>query len=68
MFKIITILAMIISFAFSAISPAQSIVQIFVSTSASNYQYPWQSGKIQEFTGSGAICQMKCKILHRFTN
>lgn len=39
----------------AAILPSQSIVQITSSISLPNYQYPWQSGKIQELSGSGAI-------------
>ncbi|NBK99503.1 MAG: serine protease, partial [Erysipelotrichia bacterium] len=40
---------------FAATLPSQSIVQITSSISLPNYQYPWQSGKIQELSGSGAI-------------
>ena len=40
---------------FAVILPSKSIVQITSSVSLPNYQYPWQNGKIQEFTGSGAI-------------
>lgn len=55
MLKIVTILAITISFTLSESLPMQSIVQIFSSTSAPNYQYPWQSGKIEDYTGSGII-------------
>ena len=40
---------------FAASLPSKSIVKITSSISLPNYQYPWQSGKIQEFGGSGAI-------------
>ena len=40
---------------FAASLPSKSIVKITSSISLPNYQDPWQSGKIQEFGGSGAI-------------
>ena len=37
--------------------PATSVVQINASVSAPNYQYPWQTGKIENISGTGIIIE-----------
>lgn len=53
MLKNFVLLALTLSV--SCAGAAQSIIQIFSATSAPNYQYPWQSGKIEEHSGSGIV-------------
>jgi len=55
MLKILTLFLGLATGLLAAALPSQSIVQISTSVSLPNYQYPWQSGKIQELGGSGAI-------------
>ena len=42
-------------FVFSLANQSQSVVKIFASVSIPNYKYPWQTPKVSEFSGSGAI-------------
>lgn len=37
--------------------PTSSIVKVFVSSSIPNYKYPWQTNKVSNFIGSGAIIE-----------
>lgn len=37
--------------------PTKSVVKIFASVSSPNYKYPWQTNKIFNFSGSGAIIE-----------
>lgn len=37
--------------------PATSVVHINASVSSPNYQYPWQTGKIENISGSGVIIE-----------
>lgn len=37
--------------------PTKSVVKIFASVSNPNYKYPWQTNKISNYTGSGAIIE-----------
>lgn len=43
------------TFSLATTLPTQSAVKIFATKSTPNYKYPWQTSKIQKFTGSGAI-------------
>ena len=40
---------------YSSELPTKSVVKIFASVAIPNYKYPWQTNKISNFTGSGAI-------------
>lgn len=37
--------------------PTSAVVQINASISAPNYQYPWQTGKIENMSGTGVIIE-----------
>lgn len=44
-----------ISTMFAQSLPTQSVVKIFASISEFDYKYPWQTAKVSNYTGSGAI-------------
>ncbi|HFU76094.1 MAG TPA: serine protease, partial [Arcobacter sp.] len=55
MFKNFIVLVFVISSLFANTKQSQSVVKIFASVSIPNYKYPWQTPKISQFSGSGAI-------------
>lgn len=57
MLKIFILLFFSFSVVFASSLPTSSVVKISASVSAPNYQYPWQTGKIENFSGSGVIIE-----------
>ena len=50
------IITLILSiFSYASTLPTTSVVKIFTSASISDYKFPWQTPKIYNYTGSGAI-------------
>ena len=45
------------AFSFANQTHSKSVVKIFASVSIPNYTYPWQTPKVSQFSGSGAIIQ-----------
>jgi S1-C subfamily serine protease len=46
-----------INFIFANELPTKSVVKIFTSISIPDYKYPWQTNKVSNFLGSGAIIE-----------
>lgn len=56
--KLILLSILLIStISFASNLPTKSVVKIFTSISKANYKYPWQTSKILNFKGSGAILE-----------
>ena len=53
--KLIPLLILLSTLTFASPLPNNSIVKIFSSISTPDYKYPWQTSKISNYTGSGAI-------------
>jgi len=59
MLKILTLVLGLVTVLFAGALPTQSIVKISVTSSIPNYQYPWESGKIENSSGTGIIINDK---------
>jgi S1-C subfamily serine protease len=53
--KTLILILLTVTISFASHLPNNSIVKIFSSISTPDYKYPWQTSKISNYTGSGAI-------------
>ena len=53
--KTLILILLTVTISFASPLPNNSIVKIFSSISTPDYKYPWQTSKISNYTGSGAI-------------
>ena len=57
MYKILFFILTTLSSLLASSLPTSSVVKISASVSAPNYQYPWQTGKIENISGTGIIIE-----------
>lgn len=55
--KFFILIVLFLNTIFASELPTKSVVKIFASISTSNYKYPWQTPKISNYIGSGAIIE-----------
>ena len=55
--KLILILIILSTITLASTLPTKSVVKIFASLATISYKYPWQTSKIYNYSGSGAIIE-----------